>query len=98
MSDVLIRPHYDAVAKTVTIEEIQDCEAIIDWNKSMQSVPQKSDWGRHIARIPNIILNRWFHEELDRGNVGIKMFGAETDKIIANKLKDPDWRWLRTDL
>jgi hypothetical protein len=25
--------------------------------------PQKNDWGRHIASIPNVILVRWMNED-----------------------------------
>lgn len=75
----------------------QDVEDIIENNKRLQNEPQKSDWGRHIASIPNNILNMWLHEEYARGNVGIKLFGREMDQLVAKKLRDPDWGWLRTD-
>jgi hypothetical protein len=56
--------------------------------------PQKSDWGRHIASIPNIILVRWMDE--DGVNV-LGMSSEEWGKYIKRKLDDPDWRHLRVD-
>ena len=82
---------------TLIVERWQDVEPILEHNKVLQSMAQKSDWGRHIASIPCVILERWWHEEIERGNVALNMFGKEMDKIVAKKLKDPDWRWLRVD-
>jgi hypothetical protein len=82
---------------TLVVERWQDVEPIIERNKQLQNIEQKSDWGRHVASIPNIFYERWFNEEYARGNVDLKMFGREMDKIVAKKLKDPDWKWLRTD-
>jgi hypothetical protein len=58
---------------------------------------QKSDWGRHVASIPNVILTRWLNEEYERGNVTIRLFGPEMDALVDRKLKDPEWAFLRTD-
>ena|SRR6185312_11098734 len=97
MSEVVTRPHFDPGGQTITIERIQDVEDIIERNKALQKIEQKSDWGRHVASIPNVILERWLNEEHARGNIGIKLFDAEMDRLVERKLKDPDWRWLRTD-
>ncbi len=83
--------------RDLKVERWQDCEAIVERNKQLQTMPQKSDWGRHVASIPCVILERWLREELDRGNTTIKLFGKEMDAIVKRKLADPDWRWLRTD-
>jgi len=74
----------------------QDVEAIIESNKALASEPQKSDWGRHVARIPLNIINQWLNEEWARGNTSLKMAGPEFDAMVARKLADPDWRYLRT--
>lgn len=79
------------------VERTQDCAPILDRNAQLRGERQKSDWGRHVASIPNVIMERWLNEELARGNTTIKLFGPEMDKIVARKLRDPDWRWLRTD-
>ena len=97
MSEVVTRHHFDAGSRTFYAERVQDVEAIIENNKRLQNTEQKSDWGRHVASIPNVILEKWLNEELDRGNTTIKLFGPEMDALVARKLKDPDWRWLRTD-
>ena len=96
MSDLETRFH-SVDKNTVAVERIQDVEPILDHNKLLRSLPQKSDWGRHIASIPNVIYERWFNEEYARGNVSVRMFTKEFDEIVARKLKDPEWAFLRTD-
>lgn len=95
MSEVHIRLHFDNGA--VSIETCQDVEDIIERNKVLRTLPQKSDWGRHIASIPNVILVKWANEEYARGNTKLRMFTPEFDALVALKLKDPDWAYLRTD-
>lgn len=89
--------HADYGERKFTIERRQDVEGIIDHNKFLQTLSQNSDWGRHVATIPNIFLEKWLMEEWDRGNVDMRLFSPEFDKICEQKLKDPDWRFLRTD-
>jgi hypothetical protein len=79
------------------VHTFQDVEAIIARNKALASTPQKSDWGRHVASIPLNIINAWLHEEWARGNVTLRLAGAEFDAMVARKLADPDWRYLRCD-
>jgi hypothetical protein len=59
--------------------------------------PQKSDWGRHVATIPHVILVQWLNEEWARGNIGLRMFSPEFNALVKRKLEDPDWKYLRTD-
>jgi alpha-galactosidase len=86
---------------TLIAERVQDCQDILDRNALLRSMPQKSvgteTWGRHVASIPNVIMERWLNEELERGNTTIKMFGPEMDRLVKRKLQDPDWKWLRVD-
>jgi hypothetical protein len=79
-------------------ERTQDCEPILEHNKYLQSQSQsrKSDF-RHIASIPNVILEKWLREAWEQGNHGLKWCGPEMDALVERKLKDPDWKWLRTD-
>jgi alpha-galactosidase len=83
------------------VERVQDCEPILDRNAALRSMAQASagteTWGRHVASIPCVIMERWLNEELERGNTTIKMFGPEMDKLVQKKLQDPDWKWLRVD-
>jgi hypothetical protein len=90
-TDVLLRDG-EIIANTT-----QDVEAILERNAALRGEPQKSDWGRHVATIPNVILVRWLNEEYARGNTSLRMFTREFDEIVERKLRDPDWAYLRTD-
>lgn len=93
MTDVTL--HFDG--ELAAIETAQDVEPILEANKEAQKTAQKSDWGRHVARIPNVILTRWLNEEWQRGNISIRAFSDEMDRLVERKLQDPEWKWLRTD-
>lgn len=97
MSEIVNRAHYDAAERRFTFERWQDVEAIIENNKRLQNTPQDRNaiW-RHTATIPNIFLEKWLHEEWERGNK-VMMWSEEFDKIIQQKLNDPDYRFLRVD-
>lgn len=82
----------------ITVHTYQDVEDIIEANKRLQSVSQKSDWGRHVARVPCNILNQWLDEEYAKGNVNLRWGSEEFDRLVAKKLSDHDWLFLRTDL
>lgn len=89
--------HIDESAKSFTFKRSQDVEDIIEANKQAAALPQTGDWGKHVARIPNIFLEQWLNEEYARGNVSLRLFSPEFDRLIARKLQDPDWRFLRVD-
>ena len=91
---MLARIHLDCDGNGIAIEHVQDVASILERNKALRGEPQKSDWGRHIATIPNVILVRWMNEE---GANVIAMSGEEFGAFIRKKLNDPDWRHLRTD-
>jgi hypothetical protein len=92
-----VRFHLDSNGKGITVQHTQDVEDILEHNKTLRGMEQRSDWGRHVASIPNVILTRWLNEEYERGNVTIKLFGPEMDALVERKLKDPEWKYLRTD-
>ncbi len=93
-----MRTEYYSEGRALTINRVQDVEPIIEDNKRLQAEPQsRLSSFRHIARIPNVILEKWFNEELARGNVSLKWGGKEFDAIVARKLLDPDWAYLRVD-
>jgi len=96
MSGVTLRAHLDSNGQDLAIEHVQDCNAILDRNAALRAEPQRSDWGRHIACIPNVIIMKWMNDEWERGNKVMPMT-KEFDAIIARKLKDPEWAYLRTD-
>ena len=97
MSDVQTRLQIDEAERKFTFVRVQDVEPILDRNKALKAVAQKSDVMRHIATIPNVILEQWLHEEHDKGNTGLRLSSEEFDRIIHRKLQDPDWYMLRTD-
>jgi hypothetical protein len=81
----------------LTAHSYQDVEDIIARNKALRGQAQRSDWGRHVACIPNNIILAWLQEEWARGNSTMRLFGPEFDALVARKLRDPDWAYLRTD-
>jgi hypothetical protein len=87
----------DGNGRDLTIQHVQDVEPILEWNKAPRNEDQRSDWGRHIARIPNVIYVRWFDQEHARGNTSLRMFTPEFDQVVQQKLQDPEWVYLRTD-
>ena len=97
MDGVLIRPHLDSNGKGLAVERMQDVEPILQWNKQARRVEQRGEWGRHVARIPNVIYVKWLDEEHARGNTSLRIFTAEFDLIVQKKLGDPEWAYLRTD-
>ena len=97
MSGLTIRSHLDSDGKNLAVEQIQDVAPILAWNKEARCDEQRSDWGRHVARIPNVIYVKWLDEEHARGNAGLRMFTPEFDLIVQRKLNDPEWAYLRTD-
>jgi len=87
----------DRSDQTVIAYSEQDCDPILDRNQQLRSQPQKSDWGREIAEIPNVIIVKWLNEEWMRGNVSLRPFTPEFRELVARKLRDPEWKYLRTD-
>jgi hypothetical protein len=97
MEGVLIRPHLDSNGRDLAIEHVQDVAPILEWNSRARVDEQRSEWGRHVARIPNVIYVKWLNEEHARGNSSLRLFTPEFDAIVQRKLSDPEWAYLRTD-
>lgn len=97
MDGVSIKPHLDANGRDLAIEHVQDVAPILDWNKEARREEQRADWGRHVARIPNVIYVKWLNEEHARGNTSLRLFTPEFDQVVQRKLDDPEWAYLRTD-
>jgi hypothetical protein len=83
--------------KNIAIEHSQDVEPILEHNKLLRGEEQRSDWGRHVASIPNVIYVKWLDEEHRKGNTSLRLFTPEFDEIVQKKLQDPEWAYLRTD-
>lgn len=86
---------FDHDARTVTTHAVQDVEPIIERNKQLQNEEQRSDWGRHVASIPNIFMEKWLNEEWSRGNMIMSIYGPEMEEVVWKKLRDPDYAFLR---
>jgi hypothetical protein len=94
---IQVRPHLDSNGTDLAIEHVQDVAPILEWNRQSRCDEQHGDWGRHVARIPNVIYVKWLNEEHARGNTGLRLFTSEFDAIVQEKLEDPEWAYLRTD-
>ena len=82
--------------ETVVVEHVQDVEPTLEANHLLRSEAQRSDWGRHIADIPNVLYVKWFNEYA-QGDPKALMFSPEMDQFVQRKLNDPEWKKLRTD-
>lgn len=74
-----------------------DVEDVIEDNKRWQSAGKQTGDFRKVASIPLVILTKWLHEEWNRGNVTLKPGSLEMERIVARKLQDSEWKYLRTD-
>lgn len=82
--------------RNVAVVSRDDVSAILDNNARLRTMSQKSDWGRHVASIPNIIMVKWLNECWASGHE-VRYLSPEWDKIVERKLKDPEWAYLRVD-
>ena len=82
--------------RDLLVHNYQDVEDIREHNLMLQGEPQKSDWGRHVASVPNNIINQWLNEEAARGNV-MRIFSEEFNRMYERKIRDPENAAWRTD-
>jgi hypothetical protein len=75
----------------------QDCDPILEENKALRDQTQKSDWGRLIGQVPNVVVNQWLNEEWSKGNLHLRLHSAEFRAIMRKKLNDPNYKYLRVD-
>lgn len=88
---------YHADGTKILIERVQDVEPIIEHNKALQAIEQRSDWGRHVASVPNVVLEKWLNDEWDRGNINMQFGSDEFYEMVERNLQDPQYRAFRTD-
>jgi hypothetical protein len=81
--------------KHITIYSEDDVSDVLENNKKLRGMSQTGDF-RHVASIPPVVLVKWLDEERNRGR-DIKFLSKEMDELVAQKLRDPDWAFLRTD-
>lgn len=94
MSQIVTRPHLDADG-SITFERSQDVEDIIEHNKTLRSMPQKSDWGRHKWNLPNVIVEQLY--KAYNGDEFPKPMNQEFWAFVDRKMDDPDYRAFRVD-
>jgi hypothetical protein len=90
-TDVLLDRAPKARDSKIIVSSTQDVEPILENNALLRSQPQRSDWAREIAEIPNVILVQWANES------GLRPFTPEFNRLVRRKLEDPDWKHLRVD-
>jgi hypothetical protein len=92
MGDIRTRFHGHSDG-TFTIHRWQDAEPTIENNKTLQSIPQRTDGLKHIASIPAVVFERWMNES---GAPLLSMPSHEFQRFILKKLRDPEWKFLLT--
>ena len=83
--------------RSIVVASQDDVEGVLEHNKKLRSITQRSDWGRHVASIPPVICVKWLNEEWQRGNTQLRFLSPEWDLLVRDKLNDPEWKYLRTD-
>lgn len=92
--------HFDSDGKLIGIEWEEDVEAILEENKRRQNDGTKGfsksrEW-QHTASIPPIFMIKW---AIQKGVPPQVMNSREgLDEIALKMTKDPDYRFLRTDI
>jgi len=87
---VTVKTLYHADGSEITIQRVQDVEPILEHNKHLRTVEQRSDWGRHRYSIPNVVLEGWLTDEWNRGNVAMQWGTDEFFELVERKMKDPE--------
>lgn len=91
-----VKTLYHPNGQEITVERVQDVEPILEHNAVLRTHEQKSDWGRHRASVPNVVLEKWLNEAAARGH--IMQFGSEEFyEMVERKLEDPENAKFRTD-
>ena len=97
MSEIITRLHTHSDGSHAW-ERVQDVEQALEDAHALRSQPQKSDWSRHVAEVPCVLLEQILNEAYARGNRTMKLgdpeFMAELNKRIA---PGGEWERFRTD-
>ncbi len=94
---VLTEIYPDPNDKSIIAVSSQDCDPILEQNKALREQSQKSDWGRHVAQVPNNIINQWLIEEWAKGNLHLSVYSQEFRELVWRKINDPNYKYLRVD-
>ena len=81
----------------IAVYSTDDVEPYLEQNKLLRSMEQPNTDGlKHVASVPNIVMVKWLNEAWQRGQ-NVRYLSPEWDEMVAKKLKDPEWAYLRTD-
>lgn len=95
MTEIVRKAFFDPTEREFKFATFQDVEPIIEQNRQLQKEAQRGDF-RHKASIPLNLIHMWLQEEWDKGNTGIRWDSEEFERVIHQKLADPDYAYLLT--
>lgn len=91
MSDIVSSVAFDRAERKVHRIREQDCQVFVDTARELEQIQQRGDF-RHLATIPNILIEKALNEE----GINILALGKkELTRYLRRKL-DGDWAYLRT--
>jgi len=99
---VLEEYEYDTDTGIMQFKRTQDCTSVIDdnreWQASEQNWRKKDDRWIRFASIPMVVVEQWMKEGIDVLQAATDRNGVPNDhmKAVLRKLRDPDWKWLKT--
>ncbi len=92
---VITELYPDCSDKNIIAVHYQDCEPILEDNKIVRDNPDKGEWGRKIASVPNNLIHQWLIEEWVKGNKDLRPFTREFNMtVVLPKLRDPAYKYL----
>ena len=84
--------------KEVIAVTTQDVEPIVEHNALLRSMQQKSDWGRHVASVPNNLINELLTELWKLGCRDITSpYHPLVAAIVRQRLENGEWAKFRVD-
>jgi hypothetical protein len=97
MSDVKRRIWYDPDADTLYSHVRQNVEPYLENNARWRDQEQKSDWGRRVASVPNVLVEQWLLELWNSGAKHVTLASPEFQAYMRKKLNSSEFAYLRTD-
>lgn len=94
---------FDHDGDQVTWRTSQDCDPILDRNRELANFTDgytttPGRIRRHIAEIPNVVVEQWLHEKCSCSKVpgehGFNVFRC-SDDALRKRLRDPEYAFLR---
>lgn len=96
--------HFDADGNLVSLQWQTDVESVIDANKRAQNdgtrgYGETREW-KQVASIPTAILMDYALKRFGHTPQALAFVNTREgfDDVVKKLLKDPDYRWLRTDI